>query len=1653
MLAAALLLASLPYGLALPQVLPLVGELAPDVTPSPLSLIPALDASTVTVIGTIVQPAVESAVEDVTDAIEDATETIATALESATDAIESALPTDDPSILDPEANILPLILPGILPVETDLPPVDAPDVVPSGLPDTNSLETTDLPAPSEVPSGDNSLTAEPYFPDLPDEATVPISTFNAVVQPLLSVIQTLLNSLPGNFAPPLSGILPHPLLPTETPDIFVDPLLPTETSSDAVATATDAVDSVNDPLIDSILTSSIGDDLPFTKRQAATDFDTNSIVALIAPILDAIKSLLAQIPAGGPAVPDVASGTEAAAPALPIDVPALPSDAPPLPIPDITLPNLPLPSVTAPDIIPTDDLPVDVSAPALPGLPLTTPPALPDLTSGIPAEVLNVPVPDDVEGIDWSAFQSPPISDLPAPSLDNLPIPDDVLNVPVPDFDENGLPIETPVNAVSDATTALPAALPTNLDTAVADALTAVPAALPTSLDASGDLPDSLPDWPFSNIPQTFTPDVSGELPDLQDLATPLASLALPTDLLGAAAPTVPTALLNVPVPTNLLDVPVPTNLLDAPVPEGFEDIPDIATALPATPSLADLPIPDDVLNLPWPELDENGIPIDQPVNPVSSLAAPPAPLPTNLNWWDVPVPDDWVDDATSILPAPTVPTDVVPDVLPPPQLPDGILNLPIEGPAALTGPFTDVPTDAISGLPTSDLADVLPAPPALTGLPELFPTLPAPTNVLAAAPSVAAPTLPAVAPAIAPAIPALAPPVAAPVRAPALSLPAVPAINLPFQVPGARGPLGKRQLSNLLAQTKLRGRPSAAAPPPANAATAIAIPLVDSLLQLVSALFAQISGARQSVPDLNASLASVSALLPNLPLPSLSVPVPEIASVVSALPLPDASSLVSSLPIPEVANTLPEPADLPDADGIVGGVVPSIAIPDVTSILPTPAPDASGLLGGVAPSLAAPDVASILPAPPGLSDIGGIASTLTGADAGLPAVDDVASIVTAPLDGGAPGLPDFTGVASTVTNAAPAGVLSGLGKLKKRQFGFYGLPFPPAPLPFPPFGVPFPPAGVPGLSLPPAGVPVPPFGVPFPPAGVPGLSLPPAGVPVPPFGVPFPPAGVPGLSLPPAGVPVPPAGVPFSNLGGLTGALGGGVLPNANKLVPTVTGGIKNVAPIFDGGALQGIGELASKVAGAAPGVGEIASTVAGAAAKVPVAFDSGLTKTLIPTPLPLNPSALPENIESLLSKIQAFVNSLPVSSVSAPALDVVAPVLASATGAVAPILATANVAVAPVLASATDAVAPVLAAATGAVAPVLSTLGGTADVVAPVLAVATGGVAPILAVATGGVAPILAAATGAVAPIISTVGGTAGGVNGLIEPATNVLGGVGSLGLGVPLARRATEESQQGPASDWEAFLGELDESKQPELAGLIHDSAKAVNNNNFNALADTLKSDFEDLSDDTKSTLLEGFGATTFEKRSMRHGKRQEFAGVPGVQSIGPNLDDATKIDVSGFNLDPNNQLSGLAAGGTPVDSDSPPAPGSSAQLAGSAAGLGDPELLHILANGGLDPNGMLSSPVGGAPVDDVPVAAPYADVRQNLEPAFGASQPLEGLDATLQAAKNNHFSGKNPGLSWVPEAGGSATAQQANVLQWFQRSVKPSWNKNVDAEMIR
>lgn len=177
------------------------------------------------------------------------------------------------------------------------------------------------------------------------------------------------------------------------------------------------------------------------------------------------------------------------------------------------------------------------------------------------------------------------------------------------------------------------------------------------------------------------------------------------------------------------------------------------------------------------------------------------------------------------------------------------------------------------------------------------------------------------------------------------------------------------------------------------------------------------------------------------------------------------------------------------------------------------------------------------------------------------------------------------------------------------------------------------------------------------------------------------------------------------------------------------------------------------------------------------------------------------------------------------------------------------------------------------------------------------------------------------------------------------------------------------------------------------LVHDSAKAVNNNELESLASTLKADFEDLTQATKARLLNAAPVlANMKKRSMRHGKRQ--GSIPGAQSIGPNLDDAQKVDLSGIlghagTLDPLGQLSQSGPGQlvdelpanilAPLQAVSP-----FAQLDEDSVDRGiNPDLSAILGEAGtLDPNHMLSPQAGlpGSVVDKVAVQDPYAGIGE-------------------------------------------------------------------------
>ncbi|KAJ4322570.1 hypothetical protein N0V94_002332 [Neodidymelliopsis sp. IMI 364377] len=1013
--ATALLLASLPYGLALPQVVPLLNGVAPVVPALTLSL--ASSAPTVTVIGTPV-PAVVSAAEDATDAVDDATDIVAsTPLDTVADATAEGFPAetsgldidfsppfwDDPDATTddlPDTNelevidlpppvwddavpsILPAPVPSILPapvVANETSPSTDNETVTDDLPDTNDLGVVDLPAPSEVPYGDDGLIADPpkpwimplpdfedapNVPDVPPEQTVPISTFNAVVQPLLTVIQTLINSLPGNAAPASPEIFIHPLLPTETPTIFIDPLLPTETLPVDASTATDAVDPF--PL-----------DGKLEKRQEIPGLSTTNVLALVGPILDLINKFIAQIPVVGPALDAAVPDLEDIIPTISIlPVPALPAT-----LPALVLTNISLPVATL-----LTELPVDVSELPLPTLTADAselPVSVTELPVIVPTNVFDIPVPDDIPGLDDLDIPDvPATSDLPVPSLDDWTIPDDILNVPVPDLDEDGVPIEAPVDATADAVSDLPT--------------------LPTSLP-------TLHDWPFGDFeaPSFPTPDADGFLPDLDDIpipddvlnvpvpdlddqgnpidlpttedaggiVSPDSDVALPSELPAILLPGIPPQLLPtdnlpVPIPTNILDVPVPdlsdlvaaipTDVLNVPIPDLSDLVPSLSDAVTSdntAPSLPTLPIelpdfqiPDDVLNIPVPDLDENGVPIDLPTDadsapapalpeaafgagfPIQALPDIPLVLPA-ASEVESALPTEALTGVVADLPT-ALPADVVPtlvgDVLTenlalPTELPTELPEeLPTELPTGLTDELpTELPTELPAELPTvlpDELPTVLPNE-LPTVLPDELPTeLPTVALPIADVPAVSevpsVSILPAVVTSVVSAVPvapviAPIPPVVAPVPPVVAPVPvAVPATlpSLPFQVPGVARPLGKRETT------------AAQAPTAIDPTTAITLSLIKPLLSLVGALLAKVPGIGANVPDFGALLPDVSSLLPALAATPGAV-VPDITSLLNGLP---AAGL-----IPNLGAVVPNVAGV--ATPVTGAVA---AVPGISGVL-----------------------------------------------------------------------------------------------------------------------------------------------------------------------------------------------------------------------------------------------------------------------------------------------------------------------------------------------------------------------------------------------------------------------------------------------------------------------------------------------------------------------------------------------------------------------------------------------------------------------------------------------------------------------------------------------------------------------------------------------
>ena len=252
-----------------------------------------------------------------------------------------------------------------------------------------------------------------------------------------------------------------------------------------------------------------------------------------------------------------------------------------------------------------------------------------------------------------------------------------------------------------------------------------------------------------------------------------------------------------------------------------------------------------------------------------------------------------------------------------------------------------------------------------------------------------------------------------------------------------------------------------------------------------------------------------------------------------------------------------------------------------------------------------------------------------------------------------------------------------------------------------------------------------------------------------------------------------------------------------------------------------------------------------------LPVSGVPGVTNlpNVLP-PLPTVPSL--SNIGDLLPPLPNLIPTPPVAPLPIPTASKIAPAVP-----VIPIVSN-------LLLSASGLLPIIPVPALSSLLPLplpTSGLAGPVSAVPGISEVLTG-VLPAVSSVLPAIATILPAVpTVAIVPVLSTLTTALAPVAGLLKPLPTIL----------PLIRRA-EQMQQGPASDLESFLGELDEQCQSELAELIHDSAKAFKNNEVDATTATLKADFDNLSAETK----EKIASATIVKRVMRHGKRQSIPG---------------------------------------------------------------------------------------------------------------------------------------------------------------------------------
>ncbi|KAH6637986.1 hypothetical protein C7974DRAFT_470795 [Boeremia exigua] len=1130
--------------------------------------------------------------------------------------------------------------------------------------------------------------------------------------------------------------------------------------------------------------------------------------------------------------------------------------------------------------------------------------------------------------------------------------------------------------------------------------------------DLSFELPSILPAFDVPALPDAEAPEVP-EVSILPAFDTPALS--------DAEAPSVPSELPSI-LPAPAVPAPLPTSL-DALGDFDFPEIEGIDWAAFESPPFSDLPstddlplpepvIPDDVLNVPVPDLDDDGVPVDAVVPVVSDVAVPAVTVP------DVSVPE--------------VTAPVVPDVVVPAVSVSDVTDVPL----ILVDAGANSTTNAANTIDGVDATDDSPFAP-VKAAPETA------ASAVAEPPAVDVSSVAAVVPAV------IVPSVAAPALPTSLDafgdfdLPDV--LDWPFSdLPATLEPEADGVLPDLQDLSESLTAVDAVAPVPTDV-LAVPVPEDVDAPAAVSILPAVVPTdvLDAVVPSVEDVAAPDVAILPAaLPTDVLDVPVPDdfedlqtptVAAVPTLDTVADIPEDILNIPWPDLDEN-GVPVDLPVAPSAV--VAAPAALPTDLSFLDIPVPDdfvdelPAPTVDAVVPSVVAdvvpdvtedaaiPDEVFNVPVPDLPTDLPAPALAEDAFGAGFPVETDLPLVLPTgdllPVEGAAGLTEAVTPVATDAISGLPTAVVSDVPAVPTVAVV---LPFqnPVAPV---------------VASVAPVVAPVAPVVA----APVPVVATPPR-TPALPFQVPT-------------------GRRPLENrqvLGQLSSSV-----PDAKEATYTLVKsvvrllsslltklGIEDQVPdlqtILDAIPANSAATVVPAVIPAVPVVPDLGKVVDAIASLLPVPTLPDVLDVLpeplvlpdittilpalaapevsdLPT-LPFVPPVFP-NIEDVVDALPDLTDILPAPEVSIlPAVAVLPTALPTAEDL--PVIAEPED-----IPAAQSAVVSLPAAAVDAALPVVDDLPTPQSAIEELPAAAVDAALPV-------------------AEDILVADPTAEDV-----PATLPVLAATPPVRRSRLARRAAIAAQQAAANDWESFLGELDESYQSELAGLIHDTASALSSGSVAAQRTTLKHDFDALTPATKAQLATAFLA-----------RRQALPPVipppvPGVKSVGPNLDDAAKVDLTHIlghagSLDPFGQARPHRATGRPADVDAVrPSLPFRPSIASAPAPASNPELDALLAAGGLDPHGMRGASVPAGAWD------PYRDPAE-----WGPTQPLEGLTETLEASRGNHIGGRGRGLAadagvpaeWSQTPTPTATEWERNLMVWFHRFVKPSWNKDVDAEI--